>query len=365
MKLFWLTVCVALCTVPVRNVVAEDGLPAGELGIDKVQIDRVHYLRLNSGKLFRQPKRMNHPETSVDQGATWEVGGRIDPYMNIGFESPNIAMQMQSGPYKGRIIVPRYLEMDGAHPDYDRKIHRGGYAIWKGKVILLETHTHHPEMAGSYACYSDDEGKTWQVSAGFMMGYIQDGHLGHWSCEEPVMAELKDGRVLCFMRSTTGRILKSYSEDGGQHWMKVQPTDIAMSNSPCTLKRIPGTGDLLLVWNPMSADEIRKGYRRGRLSIAISKDDGVTWENVKTLERIPSLPELKWVTPPPLQPMVRGPSGPDDLMGEIPDDFLFYHYSDVFFEEDKFLVKYLVSPPAGPGARIKWRSFRVSWLYEP
>ena len=34
---------------------------------------------------------------------------------------------------------------------------------------------------------------------------------------------------------------------GGEHWMKVQTTDIAMSNSPCSLKRLPETGDLVPV----------------------------------------------------------------------------------------------------------------------
>ncbi|MCH2597025.1 MAG: exo-alpha-sialidase, partial [Pirellulales bacterium] len=105
----------------------------------------------------------------------------------------------------------------------------------------------------------------------------KDGHMAHKTCEEPVVVELKDRRLLSYISSTCGRIIKSYSEDGGEHWMKVQPTDIAMSNSPCAMKSLPGTGDLVLVWNMMSADEICQGSRRGRLCIAISKDDGDTW----------------------------------------------------------------------------------------
>jgi len=349
-----------------QDAVSDDDLPAGELPFAGVKDERPRYLRLLSGKLFRVQK--NHSAISGDGGKTWEQGGRINPF-RLGGKLNDVAIQLQSGPHKGRILIPYYLGMYGKHPDYDRK-ERGGYVWWKGKLVLLETHTHHPEMSGSFVCYSDDEGKTWNCSVngdrGFMMGYIKDGHLGHWTCEEPVIVELKDGRILCFMRSACGRILKSYSEDGGAHWLKVQPTDIAMSNSPCALKRLPGTGDLVMVWNMMSAEEIRKGYRRGRLCIAISKDDGETWENVKTLELSPGLEEHDWVEPPPLQPMVRGPSGRDNPMGEIPDGFRFYHYSSVFLSEDKIFVRYPVSPPAGPGgSRVQWRVFPISWLYEP
>ena len=41
------------------------------------------------------------------------------------------------------------------------------------------------------------------------------------------------------MRSTCGWILKSYSSDGGENWTKVELTDLAMSNSPAALKRLP------------------------------------------------------------------------------------------------------------------------------
>jgi hypothetical protein len=333
-----------------------------------------HYLRLSSGRVFRAPG--NYAEISSDGGKTWTQGGQICPYGQLGGTTialqlqklqldklADTAIQLQSGPHKGRIVIPYYVQFDGEHPDYTRE-QRGGYAIWKGKKIVLETHTHIPEMGACFVCYSDDEGKTWQASQGFMMGFLKDGHLGYWSCQEPVVAELKDGRILCFMRSTCGRILKSYSSDGGQRWTKVEATDLAMSNSPCALARIPKTTDLVLVWNQMSAAEICKGYRRGRLSIAISKDDGKTWENIKTLELSPGLKDVKRVDPPKLMPMVRGPSGPDQSLGDIPDGFLLFHYPTIYFSEDKMFIIYAVSPPDGPGATSRNRVFPISWLYQ-
>lgn len=344
---------------------ADHQLLPGELPYEEVKDECQEALRLQSGKLFREVEKI--AETSSDDGKTWQTHGPISPF-TLGGKLDHVAIQLQSPKYKGRIVVPLYLGMYGKHPDYDYK-EQGGYAIYRGEVIRLQTHTHHPEMSGSFVCYSDDDGKTWRSCVthngrGFMVGYFKDGHMGHMTCEEPVVVELKDGRLMCYMRSTCGRIIKSYSEDGGEHWMKVQPTDIAMSNSPCAMKSLPGTGDLVLVWNMMSADEICKGYRRGRLCIAISKDDGDTWENVRTLDQSPGVETKNWVEPPPLQAMVRGPSGRDNLMGEIPDDFTHYHYCSIFLSEDKIFLHYRASTPVGGHSEWRRRVFPITWLYE-
>ena len=344
-----------------EGVVYGQQLPGGETPFAGVAT-APSILRLASGNLFR--RRGFFSEVSSDGGKTWTKGAQMHPFaVTENCQSlEGSAIQLQAGPHKGRILVPWQLGMSGDHPDYSLD-QRGGYAIYRGKKIKLETHTHVPEMAGSFVCYSDDEGKTWQRSKGFLMGYFEDGNLNHWSCDEPAIAELKDGRILCFMRSSTGRILKSYSSDGGQYWTKVEATDIAMSNSPCALARIPKTGDLVMVWNQMSAEEICKGDRRGRLSLAISKDDGQTWGNFKTLELNPGLEDLKQVSPPPLVPMVRGPSGPDHLMGTIPDGFRFYGYPTIYWSKDKIFITYSAGDPVtGQGSRS--REFPILWLYE-
>ena len=358
-KLLIALIVLAMVSLLCARVVYGQQLPGGETPFAGVKPERPAGLQLSSGKLFRV--RGSFSEVSSDGGKNWSRGGQMHPFTGGSPWAQN-AIQLQAGPHKGRIVVPCYFEMDGDHPDYSR-VQRGGYAIWRGKKIRLETHTHVPEMAGSFVCYSDDEGKTWQRSKGFLMGYFEDGNLGHWSCEEPAIAELKDGRILCFMRSTCGRILKSYSSDGGQYWTKVEATDIAMSNSPCALARIPKTGDLVMVWNQMSAEEICKGHRRGRLSLAISKDDGQTWENFKTLELNPGLEDLKQVSPPPLVPMVRGPSGPDHLMGTIPDEFLFFGYPTIYCSEDKIFITYSANDPVTGAGGVRSREFPISWLY--
>ena len=50
------------------------------------------------------------------------------------------------------------------------------------------------------------------------------------------------------------------------------------------IKRIPETGDLLLIWNNALPKGHYPAYPRNPLCCAISKDEGQTWENVKDIE---------------------------------------------------------------------------------
>ena len=138
-------------------------------------------------------------------------------------------------------------------------------------------------MEIAFVYYSDDQGQTWSPfkEYGCLMGWfdfegVVNGNCGVTPCDEPMVAETNDGRVLLFARSTVGRILYSCSRDDGKTWGAVKPTELTSSYSPSRLRRIPQTGDLICVWNQVSHAEIRRGYLRGRLSAAISRDSGAT-----------------------------------------------------------------------------------------
>ena len=254
-NLGWLSLAVGLLLLAETSgrqcvVLADDDLPPGELPFSGVMEERPHHLELISGKLFKvstlRVAEEGYSYTSDDEGQTWQRGGPTvycrgltDVGGSMTFQRS--AIRVQDGKHRGRIVLPYYLEMDGAHPDYSRK-QRGGYALFKGKKITFETHTYVPEMAGTFFLLSDDEGKAWKKSKDYLVGYFKDGLMGHMSCEEPTVAELKDGRLLCYIRGTCGRILKSYSSGGGESWTKVDLTDLAMSNSPVMLKRLPRRG---------------------------------------------------------------------------------------------------------------------------
>ena len=133
---------------------------------------------------------------------------------------------------------------------------------------------------GLYSYYSDDSGVTWKKSQ-------QVPNPKHIQLEEPGVVELKNGDLMMFIRTRLGVQYLSYSDDKGEHWSAVQPSKIQSPLSPASIKRIPTTGDLLLVWNDNYDPEHRDGGNRSPLSMAISKDEGKTWEKKKTIESNP------------------------------------------------------------------------------
>ena len=269
---------------------------------------------------------------SDDEGKTWREVGRITPPGCRAFPLDNTLAQLESG----RLVQPLRYCFAGAHPD--RRIEEYSTYGWlDGKRVQVSGHYHYPEVDVAFVCYSDDEGKTWQRSKGDIMCWFDEGFDGVHAVDEPNVAETRDGRLLMFARSTVGRIVQSESRDRGETWSLVMPAGLANSYSPPRLKRIPKTGDLLLIWNQVSREEIRRGHRRGRLSAAISTDEGRTWKNFKTLELSGGLDKsLRFVEPGEVKP-VRGLRD----VGELPADFGYYHYANASFVGDKVFVTYL------------------------
>jgi hypothetical protein len=169
------------------------------------------------------------------------------------------------------------------------------------------------------------------------------------------------------MRSTVGRLVQSISMDGGEHWYSVKPTDLASSQSPAIMATLPGTRDLLIVWNQMSREEIRRGYRRGRLSSAISRDGGHSWESFKTLELSDGLEDITRVQPEyPIQ-MVRA----RDFVGAMPDRWAYFHYANLDVVGDKVILRYGRGTPLLGIAEQNLdaqeavlRVYPISWFYE-
>ena len=131
---------------------------------------------------------------------------------------------------------------------------------------------------------------------------------------------------------------------------------------PCRMRRIPSTGDLLIVWNQVSADEIRGSYSRCRLSSAVSTDDGKTWQHFRTIDRS-VLPPAGRVEPEPESAMARA----IDWVGEVSDDWGHLDYPNIGFAEDNVVVSWTRAVPRplpghAQGARLLVAP--VSWFYE-
>ncbi len=142
------------------------------------------------------------------------------------------------------------------------------------------------DTAGVIMCYlSDDNGRTWRRSRDSFKGYGPDGK--RVTVQEPGVVELKDGRLMMYMRTNAGSQYVCHSPDGGETWSKPGPSSLASPLSPASIERIPWTGDLLCVWNDHSGVHPFPAGRRTPLCMAISKDEGATWSQSKILEDNP------------------------------------------------------------------------------
>ena len=294
-------------------------------------------------------------QTSSDEGKTWTKPVLINPTGWPGQPYYDTLRLTRSG----RLLLPVRMCLSAGERDYERM--KGGRGWCGGKKLFMEGHCHFPEMDITLVYYSDDEGKTWSRSEGEIIGWLDDGWSNYVACDEPNLEELPDGRILMLMRTTVGRLLAAESDDGGEHWSRARPTPLACSYSPCALKRIPETGDLLCVWNQVGADEIRLGYRRGRLSAAVSSD-GENWAHFRTFERHGILEDAGRVEPEEKIQMCRGLSD----FGQVHPDWGTSDYATINFYKDEVIVTYCHMKGVGPEKRVygmKTCILPLDWFY--
>ena len=175
----------------------------------------------------------------------------------------------------------------------------------------------------SFVLYSDDEGKTWKKSS-------PEIRVPKRGAMEPGVVELADGRVLMIIRTQMGQIYKSMSSDHGATWTEALPMGVRSPEAPASIKRIPGTKDLLLVWNDNYEPNKRHVAQRCPLTIGISRDNGETWSIVKNIETDPS---KTWA------------------------------YTSIAFVRDQVLLSYYETSSWERGLSLRFRSIPLKWLY--
>lgn len=147
-------------------------------------------------------------------------------------------------------------------------LHRAEGGQWRPQATL-------------FSYYSDDSGKTWKSSTAVP-------NTTEIITQEPGLVELKDGKILMFIRASGGKQQYSYSADKGETWSHIEESNITSPISPASIARIPKTGDLLLVWNNNpKKEEGWHGGARTPLTVAVSKDEGKTWLHIKNIESDP------------------------------------------------------------------------------
>nr|MBI1232282.1 exo-alpha-sialidase [Cytophagales bacterium] len=131
-----------------------------------------------------------------------------------------------------------------------------------------------------YCYYSDDNGKSWTSSQEVPN---PEGVI----LQEPGVVLLKNGEVKMWMRTDTGVQYLTQSQNDGRTWEQVQPSGIASPRSPASIKRIPTSDDLLLIWNNNTGSDKERASFRTPLTAAISTDDGKSWSHHKLIEDDP------------------------------------------------------------------------------
>ena len=196
-----------------------------------------------------------------------------------------------------------------------------------GRIVCPVAWSEDVVKNGHFVCkcfLSDDGGLSWRQS----QDQVDQPKRG---AMEPEVVELASGKVLMMMRTQLGTIATATSSDGGDHWSAPGQLSVQAPEAPATIRTIPSTGDLLLVWNNVYDKSKGHGGDRTPLTAAISRDEGATWENIRNLET---------------------------------DTDHTYAYTSVLFQKDRALLSYYVNDRRTGKYSSRFRSLPVRWFYE-
>ena len=201
---------------------------------------------------------------SDDEGKSW--GDRIalvsDPSYNV---VNNDRVAILDG---GRILVPvarHPWNGGGARPGIRRR-------------------------ADIFCLVSDDGGATWREGN-------RAPNPDEIMFQEPGVCELSDGRVLMNIRTDAGSQYFAYSSDGGQSWSSPIPSVLDSPLSPALIKRIPGSDDLLAVWNPKREGVTGRKGSRAFMSYGRLNPDGTELLGRRFLVGVLDSDEQNWQYP--------------------------------------------------------------------
>lgn len=241
---------------------------------------------------------------STDQGKTWSKTDQVVVKQEGGMNVMSVSLlRLQNGQIalfyarknsKTDCIPVMRISSDEAktwsEPVTCITDRRGYFVLNNNRVIQLKS----GRLLMAVALHETPEEGAWHNN-GTLFSYFSDDNGATWTSstpvpspsgvviQEPGVVELKNGHIYMYIRADAGVQYAAYSSDQGRTWSKAEPTHIKSPLSPASVARIPSTGDLVMVWNNNG-----KSQKRTPLNIAISRDEGKTWQRIKTLEDDPA-----------------------------------------------------------------------------
>jgi len=157
-----------------------------------------------------------------------------------------------------------------------------------GRIVFTSMKMlHHPGRHSVLTYSSTDDGETWRPSNLIDLGGC--GH--HGGMTEATLVELKDGRLLKYIRTNWEQFWLAWSRDGGRSWHPWGPSGVDASSAPGMLKRL-ASGRIALAWNRafpegenshpptggngISSAAARSNFRK-ELSLSFSEDECESW----------------------------------------------------------------------------------------
>jgi len=308
---------------------------------------------------------------SEDEGRTWSPPVVMNQCLLPAHALQDTFLRTESG----RIILPVYFGVGQGIWHHEDAPYVGAYL--NGNFVSVDAHFHDPHFSGSYVLYSDDDGKTWQPNRNGELFIVLDEVSRFCGAPEPSIAELSPGKLMMIVRTRLGRVFQAWSEDNGETWSRLVPTQLAGTQAPGQIRRLPETGHLLVVWTQHSHEEVRRGFVRTRLSSAISRNQGGVWEHFQNVE---SLHEETHVEPGPIEvvrperkfAMAQKAAYEYDTRYcvDLPEGYGRWSYPSAFVAEDRVLISHTYSvydPRTGassmPPGSSKLKVLPISWFY--
>ena len=171
---------------------------------------------------------------SEDEGETFGEAVQVNDWQAyMGFVNDSL-IRLRSG----RILCPAYFSAGPCWTDREHYVVR--------------------------ICMSDDEGRTWRHAA-------TDVDCPQRGAMEPVLVERPDDTLLMLIRTQTGWVYQSESQDQGLTWSPAVPSVLPSQEAPIAARMIPGSDRMLLVWNAAyDPDAGSHGGRRSPLHLAVA-----------------------------------------------------------------------------------------------